>query len=444
MSRRWTLRLLAAVGLAAGGVAAGRWWITPDPTGPRPLTIVVSGDTAGWLIPCGCTTNQSGGLPRRGTYLRDAAPGGDVLYLDAGGAAGGTSAYHRATFEAILRGERAMGVAAHNVGRAEAALGADYLRRTAAGLGVPFVSANVRDAAGEPVAPRVHVVDRAGRRVAVTGVLSPKYAAPGLVIDDPRDAVLRVAAKNAGKYDALVVLAYLPEDDLRRFAATVPEADAVVGGPTGQSIAPTPAGRTAVAAATNKGKFLVRFDVPEDRTPWTGEVIELTEKWADDAEQLANVRAYLAELGRVDFAANETDLVPPPPAAAPTGYRVAGSVACRACHPADSVAWDSSKHAHSWPSLTRTGSHVDPSCQQCHSTGYGLPGGFVSVAKVGSLGAVGCESCHGPSQAHVADPKQRTPFAARDQCVTCHDKENSPLYTFDAYWPKVRHGGREP
>ena len=35
----------------------------------RPLVVVASGDTAGWIVPCGCTSNQSGGLPRRATYI---------------------------------------------------------------------------------------------------------------------------------------------------------------------------------------------------------------------------------------------------------------------------------------------------------------------------------------------------------------------------------------
>src|SRR5438105_2896094 len=34
-----------------------------------PVTLVVSGDTAGWILPCGCTSNQSGGLARRGTFI---------------------------------------------------------------------------------------------------------------------------------------------------------------------------------------------------------------------------------------------------------------------------------------------------------------------------------------------------------------------------------------
>src|SRR5205823_426640 len=103
--------------------------------------------------------------------------------------------------------------------------------------------------------------------------------------------------------------------------------------------------------------------------------------------------------------------------------------------------WNDSNHAYAWRTLLADEAHVDPACQLCHTTGYGLPGGFESLAKnaarhaggggwVSEYGdnirfekaqraartAVGCESCHGPSQAHVDRPKQRTPFIAREQC----------------------------
>jgi hypothetical protein len=102
-------------------------------------------------------------------------------------------------------------------------------------------------------------VPAGGRRVAVVGVMSPRFATPDLQVTDPRQGVLAAVAPHRGKYDALVVLAYLPQQELEQLAAALPEADAVVGGPTGQSIAPRKIGPTLLAAATNKGKFLVRL-----------------------------------------------------------------------------------------------------------------------------------------------------------------------------------------
>src|SRR5262249_4513607 len=146
------LYLWGLCALLAGGVTAvGIWWQRSPRSvgGPgRPLVLVVSGDTAGWIVPCGCTSNQSGGMPRRGTYVRELRQGAEVLLVDAGGAPGGTSAYQRLKLEAILRGELALGLVAHNLGGPEAALGTDYLRRTSKELGVPFVSANLCDSSG--------------------------------------------------------------------------------------------------------------------------------------------------------------------------------------------------------------------------------------------------------------------------------------------------------
>ena len=140
------------------------WWSAPlwcatrpgrdadsaGPPAPPNLYVVVSGDTHGWITPCGCTANQSGGLLRRATYLADLRKTGEVIYLDAGGAPAGTSPYQRVKFEAILAGERRMGLAVHNVGGPEAALGADYLRDLQKKGTVQFVSANVRDAGRQP------------------------------------------------------------------------------------------------------------------------------------------------------------------------------------------------------------------------------------------------------------------------------------------------------
>ena len=94
----------------------------------------------------------------------------------------------------------------------------------------------------------------------------------------------------------------------------------------------------------------------------------------------------------------------------------------------------------SWHSLQTTGAQVDPACQRCHTTGYGLSGGFETIATSQSLVSVGCENCHGPSQQHAAEPTIRTPYVAKEQCISCHDHENSPEFEYDTYWDEIIHG----
>jgi hypothetical protein len=90
--------------------------------------------------------------------------------------------------------------------------------------------------------------------------------------------------------------------------------------------------------------------------------------------------------------------------------------------------------------LKGKGFQVDSYCQSCHTTGFAMPGGFEKLSTHASMFGVGCESCHGPSAAHVKEPKKRTPWRAADQCVRCHDHENSPGFEHGKYWAKIVHG----
>ncbi len=414
------------------------------PAAARPLAVVLSGDVAGWIAPCGCASNQSGGLARRATYLGQLRRQSAVIAADVGGAVQGNAPYDRLKLEAILRGEAAMGLAAHNIGAAEARFGPECLRTLAAAENAPLLSANVRDRAGRLVAAPLRIVAAAGRRVALVGVLAERYATAELDVTPPRQAVLDALRTAQDRYDALIVLAYLPEDELRQLAEALPEADAVVGGPTGQPMSPQRGGPVLLASATNEGKFVVRLDAPGAGAtdPWTGGVVELNEQFADDPQQAANLGRFREALQRADFTPEQTSLVEPFPAGLPKGFAVAGTAACVKCHEDDQRRWKASPHAKAWKSLVEKTAQADPDCQRCHTTGYGLPAGFVSVRRSGKRLDVGCESCHGPSLGHAAEPTVKTAYfaQARNHCSGCHDRENSPKFVYDEYWKKIEHG----
>lgn len=408
----------------------------------RPLALVASGDTSGWITPCGCASNQSGGLPRRATYVDRLRENADVILLDAGGAPGGVSEYQRVKFEAILRGEAVMGLDAHNLGEKEVALGSAYLRETARANGTPFVSANVTDRDGNRIAEPMRIIERADRRIVVIGVLSQQFAGDSVRISDPTQAVLTTLGAIHEPFDALVVLAYLPENDLIRMAESLPEAEIVIGGPTGQSLTPRRIGATWVASATNKGKFLLECFLKEGRVSDPPCVIEMSGGYADHPEQLDVLRAYKLELEHRDVSAIRSGLASTIVGGGSDAYRIAGTNSCVDCHAVDADVWNRSKHAHAWQTLQSQGFHVDSYCQQCHTTGFGIDGGFISARRSSDRVSVGCESCHGPSQSHAKDPDVPTPWIAKDQCRRCHDSENSPSFDYDVYWPRIEHGGR--
>ncbi len=414
-------------------------------TDDRPLLVVASGDTAGWIVPCGCTSNQSGGMLRRGTYIGQLRTDAHVLYVDAGGTASGESPYDRAKFEAILRGEMALDVVAHNIGASEAALGADYLRSLHHTLGVPFVTCNVRDSAGELLGEPVRVIKSTRGRVAFIGVLSDSYHPVRLQIDPPREAILQTLADIDQRPDSLVVLAYLPTAELESLANSLPEVDVVIGGPTLQCIVPHRIGPTLLTSATSKGKYLAELSAPVMLRggQWSGTIVEMNERFADELSQKETLREFYATLRERDFAASQTSFVTD--LEFPKEFLVAGTQRCRECHEDDCLLWEASRHAHAWQTLADAGAEIDSYCQQCHTTSYGIPGGFVSATRSQNRRDVGCESCHGASYSHCEDSEVHTTYygRARDQCLRCHDRENSPEFVYDTYWQKIVHGGEE-
>lgn len=91
-----------------------------------------------------------------------------------------------------------------------------------------------------------------------------------------------------------------------------------------------------------------------------------------------------------------------------------GVKTCTKCHDVQGESWAGTAHAKSFDSL-KVGTKVeekkkakldpakdytqDKDCVGCHSTGFGQPGGYALGADPGGqkkLGAVGCETCHGP------------------------------------------------
>lgn len=78
-------------------------------------------------------------------------------------------------------------------------------------------------------------------------------------------------------------------------------------------------------------------------------------------------------------------------------------------------------------------------CYQCHTTGYGKAGGFISVEKTPDLKNAGCEVCHGPGEFHVKtkSPKDIKSHLTLRDCETCHTSERVRAFRFK---PLI-HGG---
>lgn len=123
------------------------------------------------------------------------------------------------------------------------------------------------------------------------------------------------------------------------------------------------------------------------------------------------------------------------PVAQASGYT--GSEACGQCHPKEFESYSkSAKKAHSFKSVQIMASKLSEAetkeCYACHTTGYGEPGGFVSIEKTPQLANAGCEVCHGPGAAHVASGDKSLIRAklSVEQCKTCHNEQRVSSFGF--------------
>ncbi len=121
-----------------------------------------------------------------------------------------------------------------------------------------------------------------------------------------------------------------------------------------------------------------------------------------------------------------------------------GSDACQDCHETEYKSFKAyAKKAYSYKSIREMKKGLTETefckCFECHTTGYGKPGGFRSEHETPHLMNAGCEVCHGPGSLHVetGEPKDIRGCLTAKDCDACHSSER--VKAFD-YKPLI-HGG---
>ena len=122
-----------------------------------------------------------------------------------------------------------------------------------------------------------------------------------------------------------------------------------------------------------------------------------------------------------------------------------GAKACESCHEDQYANFQRhSSKSHSWKSLEKMLPKLTAAeqreCFACHTTGYGKPGGFVSLEQTPDKANLSCETCHGPGSLHYETGEitaiRRKPDVKG--CVTCHNVDRIQNFKFK---PMLYHGG---
>jgi hypothetical protein len=114
-----------------------------------------------------------------------------------------------------------------------------------------------------------------------------------------------------------------------------------------------------------------------------------------------------------------------------------GSEACQQCHDREYATYKAyAKKAKSFDSIKKMEKKLTPeeyrSCFECHTTGYGRQGGFISEEKTPELKNAGCEVCHGPGSTHAdsEDPDDIIREIDMENCDTCHSSDRIKAFDF--------------
>jgi 2',3'-cyclic-nucleotide 2'-phosphodiesterase (5'-nucleotidase family) len=299
------LLLAVAPGCRDGGPA-------PAPEA-RPLTVLYTCDTQGYIFPCECEGGNEGGIARRAHYLGE-LPAGPRILVDAGDFTAGGRDWEVLQARFILRGYARMGYHAVNLGHREARLAPEVLASFREECD-RLVSANLVDAKGEPVvAPYVVVALEDGTRVGIIGVMDDSLPArelgKGLALLPPDTALGRYLPELRKKSDVVVLLAFADEETMLNLANLFYEINVAVGGRVKQSSAKALTLNQAVGVAiTDKGKKIGRLELDVAGgvvRARTNTVVALTKAVPDEVRAAAIQKAYEAALKERAFTPKKT------------------------------------------------------------------------------------------------------------------------------------------
>lgn len=460
---------------------------------PKPDAVLVfTGEMQGYLEPCGCAglTNQKGGLKRRDTFLQQLREKNwPVVALDTGGLIKryGQQAqlkFGHAVDSLIELGYRGVG------------LGTLDLRMDLIGVAInldeqknPLTSANVGlFGFDETFSRRWRTAEVGGIKIGFTSVLTDSEAArlssnPDISVEDAAKALKQVAPKiAAAQCDHRVLMVYGNAAEARELSQQFPEygwvISAVGADEPPHMIAEIKESGAKLIEVGHKGMYAIAIGLYKSGDKaFRYQKVPLDHRFEDSASMQQMLVEYQQTLKTMGLAGLG---VKPQlhPDSQISDAKFAGSAACADCHTEAYEVWENTPHAHATQTLVdlQPPRHFDPECLSCHVTGwqpqkyFPYATGYQGLGETPHLVANGCENCHGPGAEHVAvelgeiDADEARTQALRaalrlkigenegnkegqklgpavNNCLQCHDLDNSPDFDFQEYWPHVKHSG---
>ncbi len=434
------------------------------------IVLFYSMGVRGNLEVCGCPIHPLGGVARRTGYInafRKRSPDVAILQVDAGYIFSDDLNLEGADLRAdarlmndwIVRANEEMSLDVVNLGYRDLLYASSLLKPDAKQKleKSSLISANIKASGEGRVNPAPYVIKVVtGKRLANSvriAFIGLSDAAPndrkelvaksGFVINDPLSAAKAALAEVHDKADITVIVGYLKLQTVNKLALQNPDLDLIIAAEDrGVVFDPKQVNNTLVVYAARETKHLgeLRFYADSEGVVerFTARYVELDGIIPDDPKMADMTTRARKEIDVVQtrLADEEAEAM----AGKVMNTPFALSESCSQCHQAEYEVWKKSRHSHAFAILEEKQRMFDTNCVGCHSLGF-RDQGFVSIKATPQFAHVHCESCHGPGAEHIKAPtagNYKTP-PKNTSCMVCHDRDNSPDFDFEKYWPVIAH-----
>jgi hypothetical protein len=475
--RRWSFQL-AALGLvlisALASMGLAYWLKQPQATesagkgipvrlfpnwGKPDFVLVLSAQQNGYMLPCGCSSPQVGGLERRYNFIQllKKEKRWPVVAIDLGDVVQKSAPHAPVNLPNVqglikyrysMMALKEMGYLAVGIGGNEAEALAKIEGEWAANSPQPAVLlANLKDAENNfPFlkAIETQTVPGTNIKIGVTNIIGPTVAES---IKDPTvkfvpsnlDCLNEQLKKMHAEHVDLPILLYhglaTGRQEAIRCAKAFPdfpiilaltEEDEPPAHPI--SVDHTNGIRNYVFRLGHKGKcigilgvyrngpnFNFKYQLVEMSeeylTPPEKEATQPIMKLMEDYTRELKNKNYLEKYGQTKHLLQALDPVPGLRNPGDGMPHYIGTEACKKCHEFAYDVWKKSPHSHAYQTLVDAKHpslrQYDGECIVCHTVGFGYKTGFSNEKDTPKLKDVGCESCHGPGSLHAKNPENQ-------------------------------------
>lgn len=381
-----------------------------------------------------------------------------MLILDAGDFAADAGPGNDFFTEGVVEGMRRLGYAAAALGGRDLAAGAPLRATLRERAGFPVLAANLpprqrRQWGAAPYTIREFPNFSVGI-IGMAGTLKTGRAARGFAprlpegtprLRDYRKSLWRNLKKLRKRCDVIILLAQADHGQAMGLLEEFPEIDLLISArDSALARDPHTVGISVLGFTGTEGKQLgyARLRVYPNRTvglTW-GTSLKLGKKVKEDPESRALVQRTTARANAWHRTRAEAALTAShDPVNAPSPFQTAAT--CQPCHARAYAVWKASAHARAMEVLEAGHQDFLPQCVSCHVTGMDQPGGFRDRLRTPDLIQVQCEACHGPAEAHLADPTRPYGPVGLSMCAdTCHTPEQTGGgFDVEPKWELIRH-----